>query len=65
MREDRMTAGKPHDPKAKLPPKEKKHLDELLDEALDETFPASDPPAMTEPVPDGKPDADKPRNDKA
>lgn len=27
----------------------KAHVDELLDEALDETFPASDPPALTEP----------------
>ena len=29
----------------------KKHQDELLDEALKETFPASDPPAMLQPVP--------------
>jgi hypothetical protein len=29
----------------------KTHEDELLDEALDESFPASDPPAMTEPRP--------------
>jgi hypothetical protein len=29
----------------------KAHQDELLDEALDESFPASDPPAMTEPKP--------------
>jgi hypothetical protein len=40
---------------AKRPPRsrqEKKHLDELLDEGLKETFPASDPPAILEPVPD-------------
>jgi len=33
---------------------EKNHISELLDEALDETFPASDPVAMTEPVPNSK-----------
>lgn len=27
----------------------KNHRDEMLDEALDESFPASDPPSMTEP----------------
>jgi hypothetical protein len=27
------------------------HRDELLDEALEETFPASDPPAVTQPRP--------------
>jgi hypothetical protein len=37
-------------PKASKP--DKKHQNELLDEALEETFPASDPPAMIEPVPD-------------
>lgn len=31
--------------------RENGHLDELLDEALDETFPASDPPAILEPMP--------------
>ena len=30
--------------------KEKDHIDEQLDEALEDTFPASDPPAMTEPA---------------
>jgi hypothetical protein len=35
--------------KDKKKPADKKHRDDLLDEALDETFPASDPPAMTEP----------------
>jgi hypothetical protein len=39
--------------KPKPSAQEKRHLDELLDEALDETFPASDPPAMLEPAPDG------------
>lgn len=30
------------------------HLDELLDEALEDSFPASDPPSMTQPQdPDG------------
>ena len=27
------------------------HYDALLDEALEESFPASDPPALTEPAP--------------
>ena len=30
---------------------EKDRIDEQLDEALEDTFPASDPPAMTEPAP--------------
>jgi hypothetical protein len=30
---------------------EKDRIDEQLDEALEHTFPASDPPAMTEPSP--------------
>lgn len=30
---------------------QKAHLDQLLDEALAETFPASDPPAITQPAP--------------
>ena len=33
-------------PKKDLP----KNQDDKLDDALDDTFPASDPPAMTEPV---------------
>jgi hypothetical protein len=37
----------------------KAHEDELLDEALDESFPASDPPAMTEPTPHPKDPSDK------
>jgi hypothetical protein len=38
----------------------KARADELLDEALKETFPASDPPSITQPAPDGesKPPAD-------
>jgi nicotinate phosphoribosyltransferase len=32
---------------------EKRRLDALLDEALDQTFPASDPPSLTQPAPDG------------
>jgi hypothetical protein len=46
--------------KPKASPRDKKHLDELLDEALEETFPASDPPAMLEPVPES-PQADEDR----
>ena len=43
----------PSAPKKPQPsPREKKHTDELLDEALKATFPASDPLAMLEPVPD-------------
>lgn len=34
--------------------KNREHQEDLLDEALDETFPASDPPAMLEPVPNSK-----------
>ncbi|HET9903771.1 MAG TPA: hypothetical protein VFQ27_08750 [Xanthobacteraceae bacterium] len=29
----------------------KDHLDALLDDALEQTFPASDPPALTQPAP--------------
>lgn len=38
--------------KPKPSQRDRKHVDELLDEALEETFPASDPPAMLEPVPE-------------
>jgi hypothetical protein len=41
-------------PSAQEQEKKKKHTNELLDEALDETFPASDPVAMLEPVPNSK-----------
>ena len=35
---------------------EQKHLDEVLDDQLDDTFPASDPPSITQPHdPDGEP----------
>lgn len=40
--------------KPKPSKEEKNHINKLLDEALDETFPASDPVAMTEPVPNSK-----------
>jgi hypothetical protein len=33
----------------------KKHKDDLLDEALKDTFPASDPPAILQPVPGAPP----------
>ena len=37
----------------------REHLDEELDEALDETFPASDPPAITNPHSHPTTDADE------
>jgi hypothetical protein len=40
--------------KPKPSKQKKKHNNELLDEALDETFPASDPVAMLEPVPNSQ-----------
>ena len=42
---------KPREPTAK---ERKAHQEELLDEALDESFPASDPPQMTEREPAAK-----------
>jgi hypothetical protein len=41
----------PKEPQNRPQPPER-HQEELLDEALEETFPASDPPSMTEPAPD-------------
>ena len=38
-----------------------KQEDDRLEEALEESFPASDPPSMTQP----KPHADKPRSEKS
>jgi hypothetical protein len=40
--------------KPKPSKQKKKYNNELLDEALDETFPASDPVAMLEPVPNSQ-----------
>jgi len=45
----------------RVPPHEKtsdpKHKEWLLDEGVDESFPASDPPAITQPHPGGRPKA--------
>ena len=42
-----------------------KHEDDRLEEALEESFPASDPPSMTQPKPHAeKPRAEKPPADK-
>ncbi len=49
-----MNARPPSEPAAELESAaeaQKAHLDQLLDEALAETFPASDPPAITQPAP--------------
>ena len=51
-------SGKPvpkhHTPKSR-PESERKHKEEVLDAALEDSFPASDPPAMTQPDPAPKP----------
>jgi len=49
---DRDKRAKPKDPDAR------KKLDDELDEALEESFPASDPPSMTQP-PHSKQDKDE------
>lgn len=41
--------------------KEKAHREEMLDEALEESFPASDPPSLTEPGSDPSPTTDQTR----
>jgi hypothetical protein len=48
--------------KRKLTKRSKARADALLDEALEDTFPASDPPAITQPTPDGEFDADDDRD---
>lgn len=42
---------KRREPTHKETEKDKERVDEQLDDALEDTFPASDPPAMTEPSP--------------
>jgi hypothetical protein len=49
------------DPKAAAAA-EKRQLDRVLEEALEETFPASDPPSVTQPPP-SKADRHVKRND--
>lgn len=44
-----MNARKPEPAQDGKTPAEREHVEELLDESLEDTFPASDPPAMTEP----------------
>ena len=44
--------------------RKRKHDEDLLDDALENTFPASDPPAMTEPGSAEHAERNEPRTDK-
>ena len=53
-------------PQKSTKPDAAKQDNDNLEEALEESFPASDPPSMTQPKPHAdKPHADKPRSEKA